>query len=407
MAFLPRRQGVQAPLYGLALVLCAAASSAQEANYFPPRGSWEHRSPEKSGMDPARIQQAIDFSNTHENAATKDVAVELKESFGAHEPLWRLLGPTQPRGGMSGVIIHHGYVVAEWGDPSRVDMTHSVTKTFLTTVVGLAYEQGLIRDLSDRVKGYMPSTSDLFQSEHNAPITWDDLLRQTSDWSGTLWDMPDWADRPVGATPADHPHRALHAPGTYFKYNDVRVNLLALAALNVWKRPLPDVLREQVMDPIGASDTWHWEGYTNSWVEIGGKRMQSVSGGGHYGGGMFINTWDMARFGYLFLEHGRWAGRQVVSERWIALARTPGPANPSYGFANWYLNPGRKEVPSTPASSVIFIGNGSNIVYVDWDNDLVVVARWIQGRAIDPFLGKVVGALNASGSTDTEKPHGP
>jgi CubicO group peptidase (beta-lactamase class C family) len=394
MAFPLWRNVCRAPQVGFALAFCLtqALSSGQEAVYFPPRGRWEHRLPERSGMDPGRIQQAIDFSKAHESLGSADVALDLKQTFGAREPLWRLLGPTQPRGGMTGLIIHHGYVVAEWGDPARVDMTHSVTKTFLTTVVGLAWQRGLIRDLSERVKAYVPP-SDLFESEHNAKITWDHMLRQTSDWSGTLWGIPDWADRPEGATPADHPHRQMHEPGTHFKYNDVRVNLLALATLYVWKRPLPEVLREQVMDPIGASDTWHWEGYDNSWVEIDGRRMQSVTGGGHYGGGMFIGAWDMARFGYLFLEHGRWAGKEIVSEKWISLARSPGTANPSYGFANWYLNPGRKDRPSTPADSVVFIGNGSNIIYVDWDNDLVVVARWIQRESIDPFLGKVLGSM--------------
>jgi CubicO group peptidase (beta-lactamase class C family) len=132
-------------------------------------------------------------------------------------------------------------------------------------------------------------------------------------------------------------------------------------------------------------------------LTINGRRIQSVSGGGHFGGGMFISAWDMARFGYLFLEHGRWAGRQIVSEAWIALAKTPGPANPGYGFANWYLNPGRKALPSTPADSVTFVGNGTNFIYLDWDNDLVVVARWVQGKSVDPFLGKVLGALRPSG----------
>ena len=100
----------------------------------------------------------------------------------------------------------------------------------------------------------------LFESEHNAPITWDHLLRQTSDWQGTLWGKPDWADRPEGERPADYPNRKLSPPGTRYKYNDVRVNVLALAALHVWRRPLPEILREEVMDPIGASNTWRWHG---------------------------------------------------------------------------------------------------------------------------------------------------
>lgn len=186
----------------------------------------------------------------------------------------------------------------------------------------------------------------------------------------------------------------MHEPGTFFKYNDVRVNLLALAALHVWRRPLPEVLREEIMDPIGASGTWRWHGYENSWVTLDGQRLQSVSGGGHFGGGMFINAEDLARFGYLFLREGHWGDRQLVSKEWIALARTPGPANDRYGFANWYLNTGRKALPSTPESSVVFRGNGQNIVYVDWENDLVVVVRWIKNdAALDGFLGRVIGAL--------------
>ena len=61
--------------------------------------------------------------------------------------------------------------------------------------------------------------------------------------------------------------------------------MLALAALHVWRRPLPQVLRDMVMNPIGASNTWRWHGYENSWVVIDGLNVQSVSGGGHWGGG--------------------------------------------------------------------------------------------------------------------------
>ena len=209
--------------------------------------------------------------------------------------------------------------------------------------------------------------------------------------------MPDWADRPVGATPADYPNRPVHEPGTFFKYNDVRINLLSLCALHVWRRPLPQVLREEIMDPIGASGTWRWHGYENSWVMIDGQSMQSVSGGGHLGGGMFINAWDLARFGYLFLRGGKWAGRELVPEKWIALARTPGPANPGYGFANWYLNPDRKPLPAVPASAVRFVGNGANIVFIDWEHDLIVVVRWIKNdTALNAFLGQVIGALTGA-----------
>jgi CubicO group peptidase (beta-lactamase class C family) len=153
------------------------------------------------------------------------------------------------------------------------------------------------------------------------------------------------------------------------------------------------VLREQVMDPIGAGSRWRWHGYRNSWIELDGQKMQSVSGGGHWGGGMFIDAWDMARFGYLFLRQGQWNGRQLISREWIAKARTPGVDNPEYGYCNWFLNTGRKALPSAPESSVTFRGNGQNIVYIDWDNDLLVVVRWIdRGDALDRFIGMVLDA---------------
>jgi CubicO group peptidase (beta-lactamase class C family) len=275
-------------------------------------------------------------------------------------------------------------------------MTFSVTKTFLSTVVGLAWQRRLIADLSDRVAPYVPDAS-LFASEHNAPITWDHLLRQTSDWQGTLWGKPDWADRPEGR-PSQWPERRLSPPGTRFKYNDVRVNLLALCALHVWRRPLPDVLRTEVMDPIGASSTWRWHGYDNSWIDLDGQRVQSVSGGGHWGGGMFISAFDLARFGYLFLRGGRWGEREIVDPEWIRLARTKGTANADYGFMNWYLNTERKALPSAPESSVTFRGFGQNVVYLDWEHDLVVVVRWMRsGDALDGFLGRVLRAIVEGG----------
>jgi CubicO group peptidase (beta-lactamase class C family) len=150
------------------------------------------------------------------------------------------------------------------------------------------------------------------------------------------------------------------------------------------------------MDEIGASNTWRWYGYENSFVVIDGQIVQSVSGGGHWGGGMFINVYDMARFGYLFLRNGRWKDRQIVSEQWIEMARTPGVANDTYGFANWYLNTDRKPIPAAPATAVRFVGAGNNIIYIDWENDLVIVTRWADG--LNDLVGKTIESLRSAGS---------
>jgi CubicO group peptidase (beta-lactamase class C family) len=380
-------------VFTVALALRAADGFAAAAAYFPERFDWKRDTPQSVGMDAAALDEAVRFAVAHENSAPRDLLLAHATSFGAQEPFDTPIGPHKERGATNGLVIRRGYVVAEWGDTTRVDMAFSVTKTFLSTVVGIAWQKGLIRDVADRVDPYMPSDVDLFHDAHNQPITWDHLLRQTSDWQGTLWGKPDWADRPEGK-PDQWRSRTLHEPGTHYKYNDVRVNVLALATLHVLRRPLPEVLRDEVMEPIGASSTWRWHGYENSWIDLDGRKVQSMTGGGHWGGGMFISAWDMARFGYLFLRNGKWRDRQLVAEKWIQMARTPGSANAEYGYMNWFLNTGRKPLPSAPESSVTFRGNGQNIIYVDWDNDLVVVVRWIGGGdALDQFLGKVVGAI--------------
>ncbi|HSF15321.1 MAG TPA: serine hydrolase [Vicinamibacteria bacterium] len=387
----------------LTAVFAPAAVFAQA--YFPERHNWETRAPEQMGLNGARLEEAIDFAIAHESQAPRDLALNHELSGFAKEPFAERIGPTTVRAPLNGLILRNGYIVAEWGDTNQVDMTFSVTKTFLSTVVGLAWDRGLIADLNDFAFEYMP-TQELFEGEHNKRITWEHLLRQTSDWEGTLFGKPDWADRPVGENPSDYPNRPKYEPGTHYKYNDVRVNLLALVALNVWRRPLPQVLREQVMDPIGASNTWRWHGYENSWVTIDGQQMQSVSGGGHWGGGMHISARDMARFGYLFLRYGTWAGERIISEEWIAMARKPG-VNPTYGFMNWFLNlpyttdegEKRKPVPAAPDGSVTFRGAGSNIIYIDWDNDLVVVVRWI-GEGFNEFIQKTLDSIEAPAPTE-------
>ena len=144
-------------------------------------------------MDQDKINEAIAYHRAHESKAPRDLRRAHDLTF-AREAYGEPLGPMQPRGEPTGVIIRHGVIAAEWGEPDRVDMTHSVTKSFLSTVVGVAYDHGLIRSKDDLVKSYVPGA--YFAEGHNSKITWDHLLRQTSDWEGTLWTKPDWADRP-------------------------------------------------------------------------------------------------------------------------------------------------------------------------------------------------------------------
>jgi len=377
------------------LVALMASVSCCWGQYFPSRHEWWTKTPSNAGFDAAKLQAAIEFAQANESKSPRDLRRSHDLSF-AREAYGEALGPFQPRGAQTGVILRHGYIVAGWGEPMRPDMTFSVAKSFLSTTVGIAYDKGLIGNLNERVAGYVPDPEALFPGDRNKKITWDHLLRQTSDWEGTLWGKPDWADRPPKEVPfPDYIARKHAEPGTTWKYNDVRVNLLALAALHVWRRPLPEVLREYVMDPIGASSTWRWTGYENSWIELDGRKVQSVSGGGHWGGGLVISARDMARFGLLTLNRGQWAGRSILSQKWVAAAKIPTGSNPGYGFMNWYLNHDRKFMPSAPATAFCHVGNGANIIYVDPEADVVAVVRWIESKSLDGFVGRLRAALVA------------
>ncbi len=376
----------------MVVLLFSGFESSAEKHYYPGKNNaqWQHKSADQLGFSVAKLNQAIDYAKAQESERPRDQALSSALGF-AREPYNQIIGPTTTRGEQTGIILRHGYIVAIWGLPNKVDMTHSVSKSFLSSVAALAYDQGLIRDLNEPIAAYINSPH--FASEHNKTITWDHMLRQTSAWEGSLWGKPDWADRPVGDDAFAWPSREIPKAGTAWKYNDVRVNAFALALLELWRRPLPQVLKQHLMDPIGASDTWRWHGYENSWVMIDGLRMQSVSGGGHWGGGMFINAYDQARFGYLTLRQGRWQDQQVFSEQWFELATTPTAQNPSYGFMNWFLNADQKFLPSAAKNSITHLGAGTNMVHVDPEHDLVIVARWIKRDAMDPLVKQVLAAI--------------
>jgi CubicO group peptidase (beta-lactamase class C family) len=239
-------------------------------------------------MNLERLKQAVQFAIDHETAWTR----EPGDGWGIHHqdpaPWNRLLGPVHARGPVSGTLIVNGERALSWGEPDRPDLTFSVAKTYLALLAGVAHDQGLLPDVTEPVRDRVRHIG--FDSGRNAEITWQHLLQQTSEWEGECWGVPDRVDRyrtlqflSASSSGKKGEARPLAKPGTYWEYNDVRVNQLSLALLHLFRRPLPEVFRERIMQPLGASDSWRWLGYDNAWVEIDGRRMQSVPGGTHWG----------------------------------------------------------------------------------------------------------------------------
>lgn len=376
----------QLPKLMLFFFLSTALTQAQ-IQYFPAAGDWKKKNANDFNINEKLLIEAVTFAQENEYSEPRDLRLAILKGF-EREPFHKISGPTKQRGGPAGIILKDGYILAEWGDTKRVDMTFSVTKSFLSTTALLALDKGLIEEVQDSVKKYVWDGT--FDGAHNSQITWEHLLNQSSDWSGELWGGYDWADRPPSTGGLDQwKNRKLNEPGSVFKYNDVRVNLLAYSLLNLWRKPLPQVLKERIMDPIGASTSWRWFGYENAWVNIDGLKMQSVTGGGHSGGGLFINTEDMARFGLLFENHGSWDGNQLISKEAMGKAIEPSAANPNYGYMWWLNKKGSRHWKDLPEELFYAAGFGGNFIVIDREKNLVVVTRWLEPTKIETFLNKL------------------
>jgi len=366
------------------LASALAQKPARSSVYYPEPGEkWQRKTPAEAGFDPALLNQAVEYAKTQETRQPRDFSTQ-EQNFGS------LLGPLpKDRALTNGIIVRHGYIIAEWGDTAHVDPTYSVAKSFLSTVLGLTLERGMIKSIDDPVRNYIKDGG--YDSPHNAKITWRHHANQTSEWEGSMFGKSHDFIGVENFGRGRREPRELKQPGEFYEYNDVRINRFSLSMMTLWKRPLPEVIKQYVMDPIGASTTWQYHGYKNSDVVIDGKKMTSVSGGTRWGGGLWINTRDEARFGYLFLRRGKWGNKQILSEKWVQMATTPGPLGPDYGFL-WWLNTQKKQWPSAPASSFAALGNGSNTIWIDPEHDLVVVWRWHQTNG-DEFFKRILEAI--------------
>jgi CubicO group peptidase (beta-lactamase class C family) len=346
-----------------AWLAATSQSPVAQAPYYPPAGQWARKAPGELGMDAAKLDAAITFAKSRETNWPRDFSTQEK-IFGS------LLGPIpSARAATNGVVIRNGYVVAEFGDTNAADPTYSVAKSMLATVAGVAVREGLIKDLDAPVGASIKDGG--YDSPQNAKVTWRHHLQQESEWEGEMWGKK-------------------HDFVGTVAFGDVRINRFSLSMLRLFKKPVPEVFRDEVMNVIGASTSWQWIPYKNSYADVDGKKLASVSGGTRWGGGVWINAQDMARFGYLWLRNGRWGTKQVLPPAYVKTALTPSAHGPDYGFL-WWLNT-KGGAKTLPTNSFQAQGAGSNTIFVSPDHDLVIVWRW-HGGGKEEFFRQVIASI--------------
>jgi CubicO group peptidase (beta-lactamase class C family) len=346
------------------------------------------------------FSEAIAHAQVHEVPWPRDPASEPAR-WGVHQadppPYNRLRGPVHARGGVSGVIRVRGKEVAAWGEPDRADLTFSVAKTYLALLAGVAHARGLLPDANERIGARLPGIG--FDDPHNREITWAHMLEQTSEWHGTCLGMPDQVEhyrrvahdpKPPQGKKGDP--RPLQKPGSYWEYNDVRINQLSLALLHLFRQPLPEVFEEAVLRPLGAGDDFRWAGYDDAWVDVGGLHMQSVPGGTHWGAGVSISARDQARIGQLLLDDGMHEGQPLLPAQWVRRMKQPCAIAPFYGWLTW-LNRDGAMFADASRESWFMVGAGGHYVWMDPAHEAVVVVRWIDPAHSPGFVTRVARAL--------------
>ena len=322
-------------------------------------------------VDKAALAQVIDHAGGRWTRPAADIETYLATQV-ADDSHREVVGPLLAASGGSGVVLVGGQDVASWGDPDVPEMAFSVTKTVVSVVAGLAFDDGLL--VPDQPVHEVVDAAE-FRGPHNRRITWRHLLQQSSQWEGELWGKPTHVDA-QSFREGTETHGT--PPGEGWAYNDVRMNLLTYALTLLLRRSLPDVLRERVMVPLGCSNRWSWHGYRTSTVILGGRPVEVVSGGAHWGGGLFVPARDLAAIGQLFLDDGVSGRTRLLSAEWIQQSWSPCPVKPEYGYL-WWRNDDGIPWPGAPTTGRSARGNGGrHLLWIDPERDLVLASHWTE-----------------------------
>jgi CubicO group peptidase (beta-lactamase class C family) len=225
------------------------------------------------------------------------------------------------------MLLRHGTVVAEgWWSPYNAESRHelySLSKSFTSTAVGLAIAEGKL-SLDDDVLGFFPDQAPAEPSSNLKAMRVSDLLRMST---GQQSEPPRTADAPWTETFLAHP--VPFKPGTHFLYNTSGTYMLSAIVQKATGQTVLDYLGPRLFGPLGIEGpTWE-------------VSPEGISAGGY---GLSIRTEDIARLGQLYLQKGKWQGRQLVPQAWVEAAsarQTSNGSNPNsdwdqgYGYQFW------------------------------------------------------------------------
>jgi len=311
-------------------------------DYWPTDG-WKTSTPEQQGMDSAKLGIAVEF-----------IQERLPDAY-------------------SLLVVRNGYLVFEkyfrQGSPDRIAVIHSVTKSFMSALIGIALDKGYLKRVDQRLFDFFPEyvTDDLdwrkkeIRLKHlltmSAGLTW-------NDWGSELWDWVislDWGEYTLQLPQADY-------PGNVFNYNSSLSHLLSIILEKSTKISTLEFADQNLFKPLGIRQR-HWDNDPQ----------------GYYTGGfgLSLTARDLAKLGFLYLNNGYWDGQSIVSEQWVQAStrhrwyahRVYGPTG--YGYQWWV-----KEVDG--CHSYRAWGRRGQFIVVVPKLDLVVVVTSETRQAVAP-----------------------
>jgi len=364
-------------LIAIVIVFYGFMAAVSEAMVFPGK-DWRETRPETQEVDSAKLKEAVSYLEKHSGS---DGVKEL-------------------------VIIRNGCMI--WKGP-KIDKMHgvwSLTKSFTSTVLGLLVDDGKAT-LDTLAKDHVPAMAPTYPD-----ITLKHFTTMTSGYYAV-------GDKPTGSYkhgPSRTPFKPsttplFEPPGSRYAYWDSAMNQFANVLAHLADEPIEDILKRRIADPIGMNRSkWNW----GDFGKIDGIVVNGGSGNGNKH--MFISARELARFGHLFLNRGKWKDKQLISAAWVdAATKSHVPATMpleelsgadgrgTYGY-NWWANgikaDGKRKWPDAPPGTYSASGYNNNDMFVIGKWNMVIVRLGLDQRDLkmtdatyNTFLKKVSGAI--------------